>query len=581
MENYDDDFSTLKHRPSTLNVKPVKSLSQWDSDIPMHDGDATVKLKPKQSLAHLQREQFTNDFDDGFGDDFDEEDFETDLKLAARKHADQKKTSQPSSNHHRASSDISLPESFLSDSSSKSPGRASVSSLASSVSVATSWDQDDDFGFEFDDKNASLEARFKNRAERAEREAQKEASNLAANYQKTVSKKSSRPFINMDEEDDVDELIENMDQLTLRVKNGTVNRNIKLNQQANTNKHQLRHQQSQASLYPSQLMQPQQQPASRLLKGMRSIAQLPNKRSDLAANPSQSRIRTAVSMYDLGSRRKHSAIESGLIPESGANTTINTPAYQTQQPQLQKLRPLTAYKEPVKKPHKSDTRKPKTLNTIRNPVPNLQRQERGGMIFNPHTMMWEGNDFDASRFDSIDDNKHHAKPTLITKERFIEEGNEELDVPAENTGMHFDNRTLSWVYANEEEYDDPFADIDDFDSAPIHTPQQPSNSSIKQLGTPFSTPKISSGKGFTFNQKPRKFTNDSQVSTETTISRNSVSRSETSSHEVFDISARMISEWKHADERFMRKFGKWIGGDEEIADSRNADQHIYEMVRHA
>ena len=73
----------------------------------------------------------------------------------------------------------------------------------------------------------------------------------------------------------------------------------------------------------------------------------------------------------------------------------------------------------------------------------------------------------------------------------------------------------------------------------------------------------------------------STASSFSTAGRASVARSEASGSEVFDISTRLASEWRHTDERFMRKFGKWIGGDEERADSLLSDQQFYDMVRNA
>lgn len=551
MENWDEDFSTLKGAPR-FNSRQ-RSLSSWKADIPLADGDQTLRRTQSpgvNTVAGPVENQAVQAFADSFANSDDDGGFAEEFELAIRNR-------RPRTHPHQE-----MPDAFLSDSSSRSPGRTSISSAVSASSAATSWDCDNDFGFEFDDdempdSKVDLAARFKARQEKAQAEAQAEASQLAATYAKTVSKNRfpERRFENIapDTEDDLLDL--GLDQLTLRVKNGTVNKNVKLQPISHSNPHA----------------------PSKILRGMRSIAQLPRKRSE-ASLPAP-RLRGAVSMLDIS---KHSQPNLQFLrPSAQSPSKLGNLKEETYT-----QRPLTAYKEPLRPPRpnlrKAKSKKP---NLITNPAVQLSRQERNGMVLNPQTGLWEGNDIDASRFDI----EQAIKPTLITKQT----ADQTLPKAASN-GMLFDNRTLSWVYANEDEYEDPFAEIDDGQgSTPMSTPSPAPFAQHTPSHTPISHSQPIQPTQFNpRNAKmlrphsSRIFTNESAASTTsfastTGFGRASVTRSETSAREVFEVTPRMAAEWKHADERFMRKFGKWIGGDEEKADALQSDKHFYEMVKNA
>lgn len=475
MENWDDDFSTLKGPPKSRRAP----LSMYKADVPLDEGDATIT---KQQI-HATLPRYDLDDDDDFADDFE---------AAAKFRTPSKKPA------------VYSEALDLSDSgSAKSPERASsISSAISSLSsAATSWDANDDVNdsdfFEFGDANFDLRKRMAERTERAKIEAAKEQQQLASQVKTLKAKKSYRK-VEFD-----DELLDlGLDKLPAKAKTGTINKNVKF------------------GLPPQQPPQP-----SKMLRGMRSIAQMPNQRD------SPQKLRQAVSMMDLG---KSYALET-LRP------------HQLLPPATTPQRPLTSYKEPSST-HKRHRKRP---NLIQYPSQAIQTQKCNGMVLNTSTGMWEGNDIDDSRFDF---DTATVKPKLITKQSF-----RAPEVPS--NGMLFDNRTLSWVYANEAEYDDPFASIDE--------PQVPF-AGLSPLRTSFS------------RQQLRKFTNDSAMSsTSSLVGRGSVARSESSGTEVFHVSARQASEWRHIDERFMRKFGKWIGGDKEHADSLQSDQQFYDMVRNA
>lgn len=552
MENWDEDFSTLKG-PPRFNSRQ-RSLSSWKTDIPLADGDQTLRRNQSSGVTNKVGQSFENRavkaFEDSFGNNSEEDYFAEEFESAIRNRKSQTYTNKE------------MPDAFLSDSSSRSPGRVSISSAVSVSSAATSWDCENEFGFEFDedempDSKIDLAAMFKARQEKAQVEAQSEASQLAANYAKAVYKNRlfEKRFENIapDTEDDLLDL--GLEQLTLRVKNGSVNQNIKL--------------QPITTSYPHS--------PSKLLRGMRSIAQLPRKPSE-ASLPAP-RLRGAVSMFDLG---KHSQANLHNLRPSAQFL----PSTGSLKVESHRQRPLTAYKEPLRPP-RLNLRKPKSkkLNLISNPAPQLTWQERNGMVLNPQTGQWEGNDIDISRFDT----EQAIKPTLITKQV----ADQALPKAAPN-GMLFDNRTLSWVYANEEEYEDPFAEIDEIQSTPISTP-----SSAPFTHTPSHSPTRSHSHSLQYTpsqhfnpqkalrpQSSRIFTNESAASSASFASttgygRTSVTRSETSAREVFEVTPRMAAEWKHADERFMRKFGRWIGGDEEKADALQSGKHFYEMVKNA
>lgn len=468
MDNYDDDFSTLK--PNTIKLN--KPLSAWKPDVYVQDADATIKSKPqiKESPSDFDVDL---ESDDDFADEFE----------SAMKHGPRTPNSKQV-----------LPDAFNSDSSTKSPGRASLSSFSSA-----SIDRDDEFENDFEDvqvldSRQDLVSRFKARQQRAQLE----------ELQEQETMKFFSPKFKNDERDDMDDL--DLDQLTLRVKNGTVNKNVRVNPIGHIP----------PNLHTSK--------SSKMLRGMRSIAQFPQQREDPIKTR---RIRGAMSMMNLGD-------VNTLKPE-----------------QMSKQRPLTAYKEPktVRK------QKSRPLNLIRNPLNSLTRQEKHGMVLNPHTGMWEGNEQDFSRFEEP------AKPKLITKHSL-----EPLKKEITPSGMLFDSRTLSWVYQNEADYEDPFADIDNENDVVLPSPASSPTKSARKV-------RIDS-----------LASSSSSASTSTASSqygRASVVRSETSGEEVFALSSRTIAEWTHADQRFMRKFGKWIGGPEERADTLMSDQHFYEMVRHA
>ena len=541
MENWDEDFSTLKAPPKT-----TRPLSSWKADIPIDSGDVTItkrrmpKHQPTASDAKpVPFVDLDEDEDDDFADDFE----------AAAK-------------FRRASAQQAVYSEALdlSDSSSaRSPERASsISSAMSQSSTATSWDANEelnDSDFDLGDAEVDLKRRLRNRQERAKAEAAQEQAKLSANYAKTVKKRRSfRPAVEFDE--DLMDL--GLDKLPAKMKSGTdtVNKNIKF----------------------GPAIQPGPQQPSKMLRGMRSIAQMPNQRSE-----TPQKLRAAVSMLNLGSRTdlgnrepsnsRYDLATLRLKPQASQQFPQQSafplqPTFQQQQPAFQQpafqQRPLTSYKDP-----NIGTRrhKPKRPNLIQYPSQVTSKQKYNGMVLNPATGMWEGNDIDDSRFDLELDAP--AKPKLITKQSF-----REPDL-ASSTGMRFDNRTLSWVYANEEEYDDPFAGIEEDETATPFTGI--SSMSRPTLSLP-STPSVSA------NLTPRHHRKESTMSTASSFStagRASVARSEASGSEVFDISTRLASEWRHTDERFMRKFGKWIGGDEERADSLLSDQQFYDMVRNA
>ncbi|KNC22863.1 hypothetical protein FF38_00953, partial [Lucilia cuprina] len=141
-------------------------------------------------------------------------------------------------------------DAFASDSSSKSPGRASLSSFSSAQSI----DRDEEFEDDFEDAQVldsqrDLLARFKARQQRAKMEALQELETM----------KFFSPKYPKDENENMDDL--DFDQLTLRVKNGTVNKNVRVNPIGH----------AAPSLHTSQ--------SSKLLRGMRSIAQFPQTES--------------------------------------------------------------------------------------------------------------------------------------------------------------------------------------------------------------------------------------------------------------------------------------------------------------
>ncbi|GMM51305.1 hypothetical protein DASB73_022630 [Starmerella bacillaris] len=450
MDNYDDDFSTLKaHR-----------TFKWRADVPMVDGDATVK----QSFNGVEKYEDSIDYDEDFADDFE-------TAISSKKQISR----EP------------LPDAFLSDSSSKSFGARSTASSVSASATSVDVDFEDDDFENFEVNHNTLKERFKARESRAANAVKFEADDL----------------------DDID-----IEQLTQRMKNGTVPQNIKYQaqiQQARAQQQALVQQvqaaqaaqaQAQAQLQQAQLHQHQSalrtSQSSRMLRGMRSVAQFQQQ--------SDTKLRGAMSMMDLNNSKPT------------------------------KQRPLTAYVEPTRQ------RKVKTKNSshnktrlIRNPQHTLTRQETNGMVLNPQTGQWEGNDADASKFDI-----EPTKPTLIPV-NIVE--------PPKVNGMIFDKRTLSWVYANEDEYDDPFAEIEVEET---------------RYGPP---PQLS-----------KKVRIESATSA-SSYGRSSVARSETSGEDVFDISIKDIYEWEYHDKRFMRKFGRWIGGEEERRDMLLSDLHFYEMVR--
>lgn len=505
MENYDDDFSTLK---------APKSL-RWKPDIHTTDGDATIKHKPTNNLFEGAAD-FDYDFDDAFADEFES-------AVLNKKQPVQHEI---------------LPDAFLSDSSSKSYGNASAASGMSATSVDTDFGDEDFEEFdEFDVDVRTLKQRFQKRQQRAETAARCELGN------------------------DLGEL--DFEQLAYLAQTGTVNKNVKIEKIDKRTKsgyfngthipqtsHQLKQQMQgvedpqpnsnrrvsaqnwQQQGYSQQFSQPfgqqqqivhnnynnnQQQPAvlrtsqsSRMLRGMRSVAQLQNK--------NDSRLRGAVSMLDL-----------------------NKPQHTIKQ------RPLTAYKEPPKLRSKPSRIKPNKACLIRNPLPRLSKQEHSGMVLNPQTGLWEGNDVDASKFDF-----EPSKPTLIT-----------TPYEPKQTEMLFDKRTLSWVYANEDEYEDPFEQIDEeLESGPTQDQFEPQRQPMTQ------------------HFPNRSVRSESSTST-SSYGRSSVARSEVSSSEVFEIRPKTLADWQHQDDRFMRKFGRWIGGEEEKQDMMHSDQHFYEMVRNA
>lgn len=450
MENYDDDFSTLKAR------RPMK----WKADVPL-DEDATIRRRDS-AIGPVEE---LDDFEDDFADAV--------LSAVSQQRHIQREP---------------LPDAFLSDSSSKSFGArsaASGTSAMSATSVDTDFGDDDFDGFEDVDAQ-TLKQRFHLRERRAEAAARCEADGL----------------------DGID-----VEQLTQRAKaGGTTFKSLRFADPQDelaiffgasppSAPHRAPSGQMASSQAPAILRASQ---SSRMLRGMRSVAQFQHQQQQHQQH--ESRLRGAVSMLDL----QHDGLR-------------------VQQ------RPLTAYKEPSTLRTRPAKAAKLRTHLIRNPQPALRRQEANGMVLNPRTGMWEGNDADASKFDF-----EPARPRLIPKSA--------IKAP-QDSGMIFDKTSMSWIYANENVYDDPFAEIED---------------------EPQDLPVAAS----------RNVRIESTTST-SSFGRASVARSEASAPEVFDLTTRMVVSWRHEDERFMRKFGRWIGGEDERQDMLYSDQHFYEMVRNA
>ncbi|PRT52743.1 hypothetical protein B9G98_00363 [Wickerhamiella sorbophila] len=237
---------------------------------------------------------------------------------------------------------------------------------------------------------------------------------------------------------------------------------------------------------------------NRRLRSVQSIAQLPDLKS--------SRLRSAKSMMELPSTKASQRPQDPIVrrPE---------------------LRPLTQYIEPErpvvpkKSRSKPDTsskaglhdRRRRKIGLIRNPATNgiPQQSELNGMIFNPAAGQWEGNEGDVQRFD----NALAKKPTLISKESAAAVSK----LKSINGGMCFDKKNLCWVQQGDDHEDpDPFAGIDELDVNGMPGTRDPSFGS-------------------------------------------SIGRGENAEQSTFEVSREMRIRWRKNDERFNRKFGRWIG----------------------
>lgn len=156
--------------------------------------------------------------------------------------------------------------------------------------------------------------------------------------------------------------------------------------------------------------------------------------------------------------------------------------------------------------------KPRRPRLIHKGSQKLMTQERNGMVLNPERGIWEGNDTDLHRFQSVE-----RLPKLI-------QPGEVSNTEANGVGsMQFDRKNLCWVTPSGRYEDDPFEGLDDL----------PTSSS--------------SG--------PRSLT----ASTASTASvASSVGRAENSDSGVFSLSTADLKAWEREDLRFMRKFGSWV-----------------------
>lgn len=237
---------------------------------------------------------------------------------------------------------------------------------------------------------------------------------------------------------------------------------------------------------------------NRRLRSVQSIAQLPDLKS--------SRLRSAKSLMELPSVKTSQRAQDPIArrPE---------------------LRPLTQYIEPERPvvPKKSRSkddvssksglhdRRRRKIGLIRNPAANgvPQQSELNGMVFNPAAGQWEGNEGDVRRFDSA----LAKKPTLISKES----ASAASKLKSINGGMHFDKKNLCWVQQGDDNDDpDPFAGIDELEVGGMPSIRDPSFGS-------------------------------------------SIGRGETAEQSTFEVSREMRIRWRKNDERFNRKFGRWIG----------------------
>lgn len=203
-------------------------------------------------------------------------------------------------------------------------------------------------------------------------------------------------------------------------------------------------------------------------------------------------------------------------------------------------RPLTVYTEPDRSrrsspqkhrsPHKSNeslsNRRKRNIGLIR-PAPGgaAQRKEINGMVFNPETGQWDGNEAELSNFDLV-----------TTRKDMLLQDLDLLPNQNQSSAMVFDANNLCWVYRTPNEFDDPFQDIDDLPESSSHA----------------STPNLR------------------QSVMSTASSRREIS----SPSRTFMVPEQTLRLWKENDSRFMRKFGRWIEGDDYTAAARD----LYKMV---
>lgn len=264
--------------------------------------------------------------------------------------------------------------------------------------------------------------------------------------------------------------------------------------------------------------------------------QLEQQRSEMAThmadiNRRLRNVQSIAQLPDLKASRLRSAKSMYELPSARAAKPVDV--------KRQELRQLTQYIEPERPvvPRKSRSkgdsgakqglheRRKRKIGLIRNPAANglPEQNELNGMIFNPAAGQWEGNEADIRRFD----NALAKKPMFISKESAAAAAK-----LSSVNGMTFDKKNLCWIQqGGAEDEQDPFDGIDDFDVGPPSM-RDPSFGS-------------------------------------------SVGRGETAEQETFVVSRDSRIRWRKNDERFNRKFGRWIGrGEVDLTPAYD----IYRMV---